>query len=107
MNFNEPSLELPPGEHSPEQIAATLGLLMRWYLRRRSTAIARAVVKHIDALLVHPDFNAHPDERCVYRRLAMQWRYVVSVASPWMVQRIKITNTLDDQRAACRDRSMK
>ncbi len=86
---------------------ATLGLLMRWYLRRLSTAVARAVVKHIDALLAHPDFNAHPEERCVYRRLAMQWRYVLSVGRPWMVQRIKISNTLDDQRAACGDQSMK
>ncbi len=87
MNLNERSFELPLSKPSPEQIEATLGLLMRWYLRRRSTSIARAVVQHIEALLAHPDFNAHPEQRCVYRRLAMQWRYIVSVGSPGLVQR--------------------
>ena len=79
---NEQSLALLLGEPSPEQIKATLSLLIRWYLRRRSTSIARAFVQHIEALLAHPDFNAHPEERCVYGRLALQWRYVISVGSP-------------------------
>ena len=63
-------------EFSPETIEARLGFLMRWYLRQRTTNLTRAIVQYIEALLAHPKFDAHYEQRCVYRRLARQWRFL-------------------------------
>ena len=60
----------------PEVIEARLGRLMRRYLLRRSAATARRVVRHLEALCLHPDALDRPERRCTYRRLAGQWRWL-------------------------------
>jgi hypothetical protein len=53
-----------------------LGKLIRLYVRRRSQHLARAVVRHLDALCLHPDYDGDPAQRCAYRRLAQHWRWL-------------------------------
>jgi hypothetical protein len=60
----------------PRAIEQRLGPLMRRYLASRSAAAAGRVARHIEALCCHPDFFGTNDERCVYLRLARQWRWL-------------------------------
>jgi hypothetical protein len=49
------------------------GLLIR-YARTPTRALAQAIVECLESLLHHPDFHVAWDERCVYRRMSMEWR---------------------------------
>lgn len=59
-----------------ETLEQCLGRLIRRYVQRRSKDLADAVVRHLDALCLHPDYDGDPDQRCVYRRLAKHWRWL-------------------------------
>ncbi len=65
-------------ELSLTEIEANLRCFLRWYLRRRSTQIAIAIAQHFDAMVVHSTFDKCPEQRCVYRYLARQWRYLAA-----------------------------
>jgi hypothetical protein len=49
------------------------GLLIR-YARTPTRTLAQAIVECLESLLHHPDFHVAWDERCVYRRMSMEWR---------------------------------
>jgi hypothetical protein len=53
-----------------------LGKLIRCYAQRRSQNQARAVVRHLEALCLHPDYDGDPTHRCAYLRLAQHWRWL-------------------------------
>jgi len=53
-----------------------LGELIRRYVQQRSQERARAVVRHLEALCLHPDYDGDPAQRCAYRRLAQHWRWL-------------------------------
>jgi hypothetical protein len=53
-----------------------LGELIRRYVEQRSQELARAVVRHLEALCLHPDYDGDPAQRCAYRRLAQHWRWL-------------------------------
>ena len=59
-----------------ETLEQRLGNLIWRYVRRRSQHLARAVVRHLEALCLHPDYDGDPDQRCAYRRLAQHWRWL-------------------------------
>ena len=96
-------MQLPGTSYAPEHIEARLGYLMRWYLRRRTTSVAVAVVQHIEALLAHPDFEAHPEQRCVYRRLVWQWRCVVAVGTQFSFSAKEDATAFNDQGVVHQD----
>jgi hypothetical protein len=50
--------------------------LIRRYVRRRSRGLARAVVRHLEALCQHPDYDGDPAQRCAYRRLVRHSRWL-------------------------------
>lgn len=52
------------------------------YQRYRSPFMARTVLNYIEALYSHPHFHGSDEQRCVYRRLAVHWRYLVKGLLP-------------------------
>lgn len=58
---------------TPREIEVRVGSLIRGYLHHRSTAVAVAVARHIEALYAHPDYRGSWEERCALRRLARHW----------------------------------
>lgn len=66
----------PLQELSLKEIEASLKYFLRWYLRRRSTHLATAIAQHFEALVAHSNFDRLPEQRCIYRYLARQWRYL-------------------------------
>jgi hypothetical protein len=64
---------------APEAVRQRLGNLIRHYARTRSPAIARSVVRHIDALCSHPELECDATERCAYLRLRTHWRWLAQV----------------------------
>ena len=58
-----------------------VGDLIRRYVRDRSAVLALSVVRHIEALIRHPDVR-DPALLCAYRRLATHWRWLATEYSP-------------------------
>jgi hypothetical protein len=73
-------LEIPEtsdlGALASETLEHRLGTLIRRYVQRRSGELASAVVRHLEALYLHPDYDGDPAQRCAYRRLAQHWRWL-------------------------------
>jgi hypothetical protein len=70
-----------PATRDPSALASAtlerrLGKLIRRYVRRRSQHLARALVRHLEALCLHPDYDGDPVQRCAYRRLTQHWRWL-------------------------------
>jgi len=57
-------------------LESRLGDLIRRYVREASAEQAESVVRHIDALYLHPDVCRDPEEQCAYRRFARHWRCI-------------------------------
>lgn len=53
-----------------------LGALISRYVHDRSASLAAAILRHIEALCQHGDYDGDPRQRCVYRRLACHWRWL-------------------------------
>ena len=58
----------------PRVLEGRLGDLIRRYVHQRSADLADAVIRHIEALYLHPDLCKDPDRQCAYRRFACHWR---------------------------------
>lgn len=56
--------------------------LMLAYQDSRSAVQACLVVRYAEALSRHPDLDAGDDQRCRYRRLAGQWRWLAAHVRP-------------------------
>ncbi|MEE4376632.1 MAG: ATP dependent RNA helicase [Candidatus Competibacteraceae bacterium] len=65
----------------PQQIEARVAELIHDCLSQRSTAMADAIVQHVELLCAHPDYNGSWEERCAYRRLARRWRCLAWLAA--------------------------
>ncbi|MCB1926201.1 MAG: ATP dependent RNA helicase [Gammaproteobacteria bacterium] len=61
---------------TPDLIRNRVALLIRHYLSTRSPAIAASVVRHIEQLCDHPEFDGDSEERCMYLRLRRHWRWL-------------------------------
>ncbi len=59
---------------APEMIQKRIGALMCRYVRVRSPLTASVVARYLEALCRHPGFFPPEEERCIYRRLAREWR---------------------------------
>lgn len=70
--FADPALStIPSGD-----LEHRLGDLIRRYVHQRSQELAQSVVRHLDALCLHPDYDGDSAQRCAYRRLARHWRWL-------------------------------
>jgi hypothetical protein len=58
----------------PETIERRLADLVRAYVHGRSSALALSVVRHCEALLLHPALSNQPDRLEGLCRLARHWR---------------------------------
>lgn len=74
-----------PVHLAPEAIEQRLADLIRAYVHGRSAALARSVVHHCEALLLHPALRNQPDRLdglcCLarhWRLLAAHWRFASS-----------------------------
>ncbi len=65
---------------APREIEIRIGQLIHASLNGRSTAMATAIVRHLEALCVHPDDRRSPEERCILWRLAGHWRRLAWIA---------------------------
>jgi hypothetical protein len=57
-------------------IEQRLVALIRRYVHERSASLAAAILRHIETLCQHDDYDGDPRQRCVYRRLAHHWRWL-------------------------------
>lgn len=58
-----------------------LGALISRYVTDRSASLAAAILRHIETLCQHGDYDGDPRQRCVYRRLACHWRWLAQSGS--------------------------
>ncbi len=58
----------------PQILERRLGDLIRRYVRQCSAELAESVIRHIEALYLHPDIYRDPERHCAYRRFAHHWR---------------------------------
>lgn len=62
----------------PLELQFGLHKLMSAYQTSRSALRAWLVVHYAEAICQHPDFEGTDEQRCAYRRLASQWRWLAS-----------------------------
>lgn len=75
-------------EHDqPEQIEMKIGMLMRLYLKEQNQSIATSVEQHINALLAHLGYISDAKQRCLFLRMAAQWRCLA-----WLDNDVKIVS---------------
>jgi len=60
----------------PEALEKGIHALVDSYQSSRSSLVAWFVVRYAQALCRHPEFEGSDDERCVWHRLAEQWRWL-------------------------------
>lgn len=64
-----------PNDLALDALKKDLGDLIRRYVRDgRSAALASRVVRHCQALYLHPALRDQPDEQDAFRDLAVHWR---------------------------------
>jgi hypothetical protein len=76
-----PSFSISPDE-KPEWIAVRTGMLVRLYAVNKNQIVAKAIVKHINALLAFGGYINDAEQRCQYLRLAAHWRCLAWVSNP-------------------------
>ena len=62
----------------PRILEQRLGNLVRRYVRHCSGDLAKAVVRHLEALYLHPLICRNPEQCCAYRRFASHWRLLAA-----------------------------
>lgn len=68
----------------PEQLKARLADLIRASVNQGAAAVAETVVRHFQALSLHPQLGADPDERAAYCRGARHWRGLAAIEEQGM-----------------------
>lgn len=63
---------------APETIEQHLADLIRAYVHARSAALARAVIRHCEALLLHPALRNQPDRLEGLCCLTRHWRLLAA-----------------------------
>lgn len=59
---------------NPALLQQQLKFLLMRYARTPARSVGGEIVTCLENLLMHPDFTASLTERCVYRRMLMEWR---------------------------------
>ncbi|MFP4063308.1 MAG: hypothetical protein ACLFNA_10880 [Halochromatium sp.] len=65
----------------PEQLKARLAGLIRASAKQGAAAVAETVVRHFQALSLHPQLAAELDERAAYCRGARHWRGLAAIGA--------------------------
>ncbi len=60
----------------PSALELRLGELIRSYTRECSLDLADSVVRHLEALYLHPQVAVNRDRQCALRRFACHWRWL-------------------------------
>lgn len=71
-----------PTHLSPDVIKQRIRSLVRRYVHRRSPQIARAIVRHGEALCLHPALHDEPDQLAAFCRLTRHWRMLAVQCPP-------------------------
>lgn len=73
------ALDALPLHLPPEQLKARLAGLIRASAKQGAAAVAETVVRHFQALSLHPQLAANLDERAAYCRGARHWRGLATI----------------------------
>ncbi len=73
------ALDALPLHLPPEQLKARLAGLIRASVSQGAAAVAEAVVRHFQALSLHPQLAADLDQRAAYCRGARHWRGLAAI----------------------------
>ncbi len=73
----------------PQKIEARIALLIRLYLAQPELQTAKAIIDHLNAILVAPDYITDVKTRCQYRQLAEHWRLIAWLVAPKPVSKLK------------------
>ncbi len=76
------ALDSLPLHLPPELIKARLADLVRASVSQGAAAVAETVVRHFQALSLHPQLAANLDERAAYCRGARHWRGLAVIGAP-------------------------
>ncbi|EXJ14940.1 hypothetical protein [Imhoffiella purpurea] len=57
-------------------LESKVGDLIRGYAHEGTAERAESVVRHLEALYLHPEVCRDPEEQCAYRRFARHWRWI-------------------------------
>lgn len=60
----------------PGVLELRLGELVRRYTRECSLDLAESVVRHLEALYLHPEVARNALQQCALRRFAHHWRWL-------------------------------
>ena len=60
----------------PSVLELKLGELIRLYTRECTLELAESVVRHLEALYLHPEIAGNRDQQCALRRFACHWRWL-------------------------------
>lgn len=63
-----------PAHLTPDALRLRLAELIRRYVQAPSAQLAETVVKHVQALYLHPAMRYAADQQAALRRLACHWR---------------------------------
>ena len=74
----DPPLDNPFMALAPHDLQNGLESLLQTYQSSRSALRAWLVVHYAEALCRHPEFEGSDEQRCRYRRLAQQWRWLAT-----------------------------
>ncbi|WP_462322807.1 ATP dependent RNA helicase [Halochromatium sp.] len=80
------ALDSLPLHLPPEMLKARLADLIRTSVNHGAAAVATTVVRHFQALAMHPQLGADSDERAAYCRGAHHWRGLAAIGEPCMGQ---------------------
>jgi hypothetical protein len=70
-----------PADLPPDDLKRQLGELIRRYvLDGRSTHLANRVIRHCQALYLHPALGDRPDEQDAFRTLAQHWQRLTQIS---------------------------
>ncbi len=65
-------------DQSPEAIRQRLATLIGRYAQTRSPKLAGSIVRHIEAICMHPRFDGDGEDLCGYLRLKAHWRWLAN-----------------------------
>lgn len=60
----------------PSTLELRLGELIRLYTRECTLDLAESVVRHLEALYLHPQIAGNDLQQCALRRFACHWRWL-------------------------------
>lgn len=72
----------PVVQIDPNELEFGLANLVEAYQGSRSSLRAWLVVRYAEALCRHPEYEGSDEQRCAYRRLAKQWRWLATATQP-------------------------